>query len=68
MRVKFNSDLEPSYLLNKEETRKLREDGHIYDEELEVGIIITGEKFVLLKPVPFFESITFNCEEHDYEG
>ena len=67
MRVKFNSDLEPSYLLNKEETRKLYEKGHIYDEELEVGIIITDDKFVLLKPVPFYQSIIFNNEAKDNE-
>lgn len=68
MRVKFNSDLEPSYELTRQETQELRENGHIYSEELEVGIIITDDKFILLKPVPFYQSIILNSEEKENES
>lgn len=61
MRVKFNSDLVPSYELTREETEELEQTGYCYDEQEEIGVLALGNnQFIVVRPFEDYDGLKFN--------
>lgn len=60
MRVKFNSDLIPSYELTREETEELEQTGYCFDDEEQIGVIKIDDNYIVVKAFDEYESIKLN--------
>ena len=57
MKVTFNKDLVPSYELNEAETQELEETGYCYDDQHEIGVMIVGYEYVVVKPITEYDGL-----------
>lgn len=60
MKVRFNSDLVPSYELTELETQELEQTGFCYDEQEEIGVIKIDDSYIVVKGFDDYESLKLN--------